>query len=140
MGASAFQAIAQHICAAVEHMHLRKIIHNDLKPENVFIALQNRAHIAKVGDFGGCCFDDRKSARAVTDYYSAPEAVLARVVNTKSDVYSVAFIAILLLTGQLQDSELVPLDCETYARGTSRSSFWTQAFCERRSVECSKVD
>lgn len=37
------------ICLAIKHIHDRKILHRDLKSQNIFLTRQG---IAKLGDFG----------------------------------------------------------------------------------------
>ena len=37
------------ICLAIKHIHDRKILHRDLKSQNIFLT---RSGIAKLGDFG----------------------------------------------------------------------------------------
>ena len=37
------------ICLAIKHVHDRKIIHRDLKSQNIFLTSEN---IVKLGDFG----------------------------------------------------------------------------------------
>ncbi len=37
------------ICLAIKHVHDRKIIHRDLKTQNIFLTLDNKV---KLGDFG----------------------------------------------------------------------------------------
>ena len=97
---------------------------------SIYISLAG--YLAKVGDFGICC-EHGKPPPGATPYYSAPEACLCRPVIPKSDVYSVGIIAILLLSGQLKDSEVPDETCDTYINGHDESSFWTQALCTDRS-------
>ena len=41
------------ICLAVQHVHSKKILHRDLKTQNIFLTSSGRV---KMGDFGICKF------------------------------------------------------------------------------------
>ena len=101
-----------------------------LDTAHVFPCLAGR-YLAKVGDFGGCCTEGG-TPRAATEYFSAPEAHLFQPVNARSDVYSVGIMAILLLSGRFEESDLPELDSETFFN-VETGKFWTHALCERRS-------
>jgi NIMA (never in mitosis gene a)-related kinase len=64
------------ICLALKHVHDRKILHRDLKSQNIF--LTDRGMI-KLGDFGiaRVLSDTRSKAQTVvgTPYYLSPEII-----------------------------------------------------------------
>lgn len=64
------------VCLGLKHIHDRKIIHRDLKGQNIFL---NKNGILKVGDFGICKIlsNTKALARTVvgTPYYLSPEVV-----------------------------------------------------------------
>ncbi|UCG24956.1 MAG: protein kinase, partial [Chloroflexota bacterium] len=72
-------AIAQQVCAALDHAHSHGIVHRDLKPENIIIGDDG---VAKLTDFGLA----RPVASRVTSegaiigtvYYLAPELALGK--------------------------------------------------------------
>jgi len=103
-------AIAQQICAALEHAHTNGIIHRDLKPENVLITPAGKA---KLTDFGlARSFSTRVSVDGLvvgTVFYLAPEAALRQPYDGRVDLYSLGVILYELTTGTLPFSADDPL-------------------------------
>lgn len=64
------------ICLGLKHIHDRKILHRDLKGQNIFLTKQG---IVKIGDFGiaKVLATTMQNARTVvgTPYYLSPEIV-----------------------------------------------------------------
>lgn len=62
------------ICLAIEYVHSRKILHRDLKSQNIFLT---RYNTVKLGDFGISKLLDSTMAHAHTvqgtPYYMSPE-------------------------------------------------------------------
>ena len=81
------------VCLGLKHIHDRKIIHRDLKGQNIFL---NKNGILKVGDFGICKIlsNTKALARTVvgTPYYLSPEVVQSKPYNLKSDIWSMGVI------------------------------------------------
>ena len=63
------------ICLALEYVHARKVIHRDLKSENIFLTGNNTV---KLGDFGISRVLENSKAAALTvvgtPYYMCPES------------------------------------------------------------------
>ena len=105
--------IARSICAALEHIHRRGVIHQDLKPENIMVDCDDRATII---DFGIAQTRVsrllRLSARSRTmgtpDYIS-PEQVRGKRSDRRSDLYALGVILYEMLSGELPFSGLSPL-------------------------------
>lgn len=81
------------ICLALKHCHDRKILHRDLKSQNIFLTKRN---IVKLGDFGiARVLSNTKSiAKTVvgTPYYLSPEIIESSPYSFKSDVWSLGVL------------------------------------------------
>ena len=106
-------AIAVHIvrqmCAALHVAHTAGIIHRDLKPANIML-LQRGADrsFVKVLDFGVAksYAPDQETALTHTGMlvgtveYMAPEQIMGRPVDGRTDLYSVGIVLYRMLTGK----------------------------------------
>ena len=96
-------AYAIEIARALEAAHDRRIVHRDVKPQNVLI---DEEGTAKVTDFGiarslteeGLTADGR--VLGTTDYVS-PEQALGHDVGPQSDLYSLGVVLYEMLTGDV---------------------------------------
>jgi serine/threonine protein kinase/tetratricopeptide (TPR) repeat protein len=99
------------VCAAVQHAHQKGVIHRDLKPTNVLVAVHDVAAVAKVIDFGiakavGPSLTDRTVYTAFaqvvgTPLYMSPEQAgqSALDIDTRTDIYSLGVLLYELLAG-----------------------------------------
>jgi NIMA (never in mitosis gene a)-related kinase len=81
------------ICLALKHVHDRKILHRDLKTQNIFLTAKGEV---KVGDFGIArvlqhTYDCAQTAIG-TPYYLSPEICQEKPYNQKSDIWSLGCI------------------------------------------------
>lgn len=87
------------ICLAVKHVHDRKILHRDIKTQNIFLT---KSGIAKLGDFGIARVLSNTSDLAKTcigtPYYLSPEICENKPYNNKSDVWSLGCVLYELAT------------------------------------------
>lgn len=87
------------LCLALKHVHDRKILHRDIKAQNVFL-MQNG--IVKLGDFGIAkvltSTVDNARTMVGTPYYLSPEIVDNKPYNFKSDVWSLGVLLYELCT------------------------------------------
>eukprot|EP01016_Furgasonia_blochmanni_P037671 TRINITY_DN4461_c0_g1_i5.p1 TRINITY_DN4461_c0_g1~~TRINITY_DN4461_c0_g1_i5.p1 ORF type:complete len:639 (-),score=39.67 TRINITY_DN4461_c0_g1_i5:980-2896(-) len=81
------------ICLAMKHVHEKKIIHRDIKSQNIFLTKEGNI---KLGDFGiaiilSHTFDKAKTSIG-TPYYLSPEIIERRPYSFKSDVWSLGVL------------------------------------------------
>ncbi|XP_039306923.1 titin isoform X3 [Solenopsis invicta] len=91
----------RQICQGVEYMHQNKIVHLDLKPENIMCHTRT-SHRIKLIDFGLARI--LKSDTPVRVLFGTPEFIPPEIINyepigTESDMWSIGVICYVLLTG-----------------------------------------
>src|SRR5204863_4770504 len=99
------------VCRAVQHAHQKGVIHRDLKPTNVLVAIQDGRPVPKVIDFGVAKALHTKLAERTlyteigavigTLEYMAPEQaeLSALDIDTRADVYALGVLHYERLTG-----------------------------------------
>ncbi|XP_064608528.1 serine/threonine-protein kinase Nek1-like isoform X2 [Liolophura sinensis] len=87
------------ICLALKHIHDRKILHRDIKSQNIFLTMSGRV---RLGDFGiaKVLNSTVELARTCigTPYYLSPEICENKPYNNKSDVWSLGCVLYELAT------------------------------------------
>lgn len=90
---------AYSILKCLEALHENKIIHCDLKPENVLLKQQSRSGI-KVIDFGSSCFENKRIHSYIQSrFYRSPETILGAQYGLPIDMWSLGCILAELATG-----------------------------------------
>ncbi|KAK3599925.1 hypothetical protein CHS0354_012567 [Potamilus streckersoni] len=87
------------MCLAIKHIHDRKILHRDIKSQNIFLTSQETV---KLGDFGiakvlGSTVELARTCIG-TPYYLSPEICENKPYNNKSDVWSLGCVLYELTT------------------------------------------
>ena len=85
----------------VEHLHKKKLIHRDLKPQNLLV---NKGWVCKVSDFGVSTVRPtitRTMTCIGTPVYMAPEVLSKNKYSEKADVYSFGVLLYELFTGYI---------------------------------------
>jgi eukaryotic-like serine/threonine-protein kinase len=88
--------IGADLCEALDHAHGRKVVHRDIKPQNVLVTEEGEPH-AKLMDFGVARLTDAAALTAPGDVvgtlaYMAPEQAEGREAGPAADVYSLALM------------------------------------------------
>jgi hypothetical protein len=99
-------AILMELCKALEFAHKERVIHRDVKPENILI--DPSGHV-KLTDFGLAIRMDAESARVTqtnfavgTPHYMAPEQLERPAeVDHRADIYSLGVVLYEMLTQEL---------------------------------------
>lgn len=83
----------------LEALNRNKIIHCDMKPENVLLKQQGRSGL-KVIDFGSSCYEQSRVYTYIQSrFYRAPEVILGARYGMPIDMWSLGCILAELLTG-----------------------------------------
>ncbi|MFK7793729.1 MAG: HEAT repeat domain-containing protein [Gammaproteobacteria bacterium] len=96
--------IASDICNGMESAHSAKVIHRDLKPNNVMI---NEDNLLKIVDFGIAAASQSSDTKLTktgllvgTPTYMSPEQVLGKDIDERTDIYSLGTMFYEMLTGR----------------------------------------
>ncbi len=94
------------VCAAVQHAHVRGVIHCDIKPANILVSEDGQPHVL---DFGLARLTSSRpegltenGSAPGTPSWMSPEQAAGRLerIDTRTDVYSLGKILYHLLTGE----------------------------------------
>ena len=95
--------IMQKVLSAFSYAHSKGIIHRDIKPSNIIIGKDDEI---KILDFGIAKILDQENksftktgSQMGTVFYMSPEQVQGKVLDTKSDIYSLGITFYQILTG-----------------------------------------
>src|SRR5689334_9236113 len=110
------------VCGALQEAHLQGIVHRDLKPENIFLSTNGGPKdYPKVLDFGLAKVTERELRPGSimltqegmvfgTPEFMSPEQAQGKVLDARSDIYSLATILYEVLTGKLPFDARTPME------------------------------
>ena len=114
--------ILVQVCGALHEAHLQGIVHRDLKPENLFLSTNGGLKdYPKVLDFGLAKVTEREMRPGSvmltqegmvfgTPEFMSPEQAQGKVLDARSDIYSLATILYEVLTGKLPFEARTPME------------------------------
>ncbi|XXT19970.1 serine/threonine-protein kinase [Sorangium sp. So ce429] len=110
------------VCGALQEAHIQGIVHRDLKPENIFLSTNGGLKdYPKVLDFGLAKVTERELRPGSvmltqegmvfgTPEFMSPEQAQGKVLDARSDIYSLATILYEVLTGKLPFEARTPME------------------------------
>jgi Protein kinase domain/Inner membrane component of T3SS, cytoplasmic domain len=95
--------VIRQTAKALEYAHSQRLIHQDIKPDNIMIGPNNQVKLADLGI--SKTFDEVESEEGPkrvmgTPHYMAPEAALGKKIDHRVDIYALGATLYHLLTGK----------------------------------------
>ncbi|MBS1148851.1 MAG: serine/threonine protein kinase [Myxococcaceae bacterium] len=92
------------ICAALEYLHCRTVVHGNLCPKNIYLTGSPTQPVPKLLEMGLLLFRTNMSfkvpSKLVAEPYLSPERVAGHRADVRSDVYGLGVLLFELLTGR----------------------------------------
>ncbi|XP_016301085.1 striated muscle-specific serine/threonine-protein kinase-like [Sinocyclocheilus anshuiensis] len=107
-------AYVVQILQGLDYLHSRRILHLDIKPDNIIVTYMN---VVKIIDFGSAhtfnpLFLKQFSPPIGTLDYMSPEMLKGDVVGPPADIWSVGILTYIMLSGRLPFTENDPAETE----------------------------
>jgi serine/threonine-protein kinase len=97
-------AIVRECLMALAELHRESIVHGDIKPSNVML---KRSGNAKIIDIGSAFeIDNPPPIRTCTPFYAAPEVLDGSDITPRSDLASLGYVLIEMLSGRQPFADL----------------------------------
>ena len=109
--------IARHVARGLSHAHAQGVVHRDVKPENVFLVVDDDdPDFAKLLDFGIARSLENDDARVTqagfvvgTPAYLSPEQALGGTVDHRCDIYSLCIVLYEMICGRTPFGDRPPV-------------------------------
>lgn len=92
--------IIVQVCRALQYIHSRGLIHHDIKPSNIRVALSGQARLMDMGLISEVHGDAPVKVRGTPEYI-APEMIRGDPVDQRADLYSLGISLYEIFTGRL---------------------------------------
>lgn len=119
--------VGEQVLAALEYAHDRKIMHRDVKPANM---MRTKRGLVKLMDFGLAKSTESRNTTIIsgTPAFMAPEQMIGRNVDGRTDLFAIGASLYQMLTGRLAFDSLrrdqPPTPLSTLLPGTPRLLEW----------------
>ena len=127
-------AVARDVAVALEYLHAQRLVHRDVKPDNILLDPAGTAKLADLGlvrRWGGVGGPAAADAGVGTAYYMAPEQGAGGFgADGRSDVYALGATLYHLLTGQVP----FPGDSDEEVERLKRTGHFRPASSLRRTL------
>jgi serine/threonine protein kinase len=94
----AYQVVkyVQQICSGLQYAHRQQIVHQDIKPGNIFVLPGDEV---KIVDFGLSVPCGTEAMMTGTPFYMSPEQIECLPVDTRADIFALGIMAYEMVTG-----------------------------------------
>jgi eukaryotic-like serine/threonine-protein kinase len=98
--------VFNQVADALVHMHRRGVYHGDLKPSNIMVTKDGQV---KLIDFGTAWLKGQEKNRIQgTPQYIAPETVIEKVIDERTDIYNLGATMYRMFTGRYANTGNLP--------------------------------
>lgn len=91
-------AIVRECLAALAALHRQQIVHSDIKTSNIMVKRTGNAKIIDIGS--ATALEDPPAQRTCTPAYAAPEVLEGRECTPRSDLASLGYVLVEMLSGR----------------------------------------